>query len=168
MGKNSPTSLAGISIGVKRPMFQTKGDAAPTTPVVTPALASVAEQGGAPEQVATPVPVVAVSAPPAEAATVTVDSVPAPPAVATPSPAPVPAPEVATSVGEPAKAKAEKPKKAEARPQLPEPTGPLISTTVKLDPKRHMEIKLRTVLTKKSFQEIAVEALDLWLAQQGD
>lgn len=138
MGKNPPTSLAGISIAAKKPLFQNKGEAAPTTPAVGAAL--IQERGGA--QASEVAVANAVPEPAAEPA-VTVEK----------------AASVVKSIPRP---KAEKPKKAETAPEI-EVTGPLISTTVKLDPKRHMEIKLQTVLTKKSFQDIAVEALDLWL-----
>lgn len=133
MSKNKPASLTGL--------FQAKGNAAPTTPVVAPAAPAV-EEGGAPT-------VTAALAEPV------IESAPAPTApklAAKTSKAPAPA----------------RPEPPATKPTPKELGGALISTTVKLDQGRYKEVKMAGVLSGKTFQDIAVEAIDLWLAANAD
>jgi hypothetical protein len=142
MSKNKPASLTQMP-----GFFPAKGNAAPTTPVVAQA-APAAEEGGAPTAVT-----VASAEPAVEAPAPAVE------------PAPVePKPAAKTSRG-PAPAK---PKSPATRPTPKELGGALISTTVKLDQARYKEVKMAGVLSGKTFQDIAVEAIDLWLAANAD
>lgn len=120
-------------------LFTPKGEGAPTTPVV-----------------AAPAPVKEDAAPEA----VTVELAEAVPQALPPAPPPV-APKAAPK---PPKAAAPKPEPAAAKPTPKELGGALISTTVKLDQGRYREVKMAGVLSGKTFQDIAVEAIDLWLA----
>lgn len=122
------------------PGFMAKGSAQPS-PVVKPE---------------SPEPAVASSA--TEPPAVTVESAPGPAPAAAPKPA-VP--------GRSKQGRAA-PSPTPSRPMPKELGGALISTTVKLDHGRYKDIKLAGVMSGKTFQDIAVEAIDLWLAKNGN
>jgi hypothetical protein len=121
-------------------LFTPKGEGAPTTPVAV--VMPEKEEGRAPG--------------------VTVELAEE---VAAPAPAVV-APKPASRAPKAAPPRPEPP--AAAKPTPKELGGALISTTVKLDQARYKEVKMAGVLSGKTFQDIAVEAIDLWLAANAD
>lgn len=136
MSKSKTTSLTSL--------FQQKGNAVPTTPVVQ----SVVEEGAPSVTVERQLP--------EEEATL----------AAAPEPSPAPTPVNAAKTPKAAPVPPAAP--AVARPMPKETGGALISTTVKLDQARYKEVKMAGVMTGKTFQDIAVEAIDLWLAANGN